>query len=148
MRAFCWSFSVMKSNSAGGFVRRSIPGPSVSLTALLVPKPPHGIYYKQVLLKQRMLTLRPSSWHGILRSSMAGKKSPKGKKSWSKAAPFVRADKQDITDENLIQRKEYEFQVDVEVGCCFCRGCCCCCCCFCLLLLFLFVLFLVVLYLF
>merc|ERR1712212_659527 len=36
-------------------------------------------------------------------------------KSWSKAAPYVRADKQDFTVKNLIQRKEYEFKVDAEL---------------------------------
>ena len=30
--AFCWAFSVAKSNSTGGFVRRSIPGQSDAST--------------------------------------------------------------------------------------------------------------------
>ena len=58
-------------------------------------------------------------------------KREKGKKSWTKAAPYVGADEQDLTVKNLVEGKEYEFQVVAEVGYrrIRCRHRCCCCCC-------------------
>jgi len=41
-------------------------------------------------------------------------KREKGKKSWTKAAPYVGADEQDLTVKNLVEGKEYEFQVVAE----------------------------------
>jgi len=41
-------------------------------------------------------------------------KREKGKKSWSKAAPYVGADEQDFIVKNLVEGKEYEFQVVAE----------------------------------